>query len=82
MLILFLVSNMYTNRKISCQIKFINIYKQNKFKEKHPTHLTVCWMQADRAEGKLIHLTMTKCEKIAIKTVIIRLLRKYDKSTE
>ena len=54
MLILFLVSNMYTNRKISCQIKFINIYKQNKFKEKHPTHLTVCWMQADRAEGKLI----------------------------
>lgn len=82
MLILFLVSNMYTNSEIFCQTMFINIYKQNKFKEKHPTHLTVCWMQADRAEGKLIHLIMTKCEKIAIKTVIMRLLRKYDKSTE
>lgn len=67
MLILFLVSNMYTNGEIFCQIMFINIYKH---KEKHPTHRLVCWMQADRAEGKLIYLIMTTNKRkklIAIK---------------
>ena len=34
MLILFLVSNMYTNSEIFCQTMFINIYKHNIYKEK------------------------------------------------
>lgn len=69
MLILFHVSNMYTNGEISCQINFINI---SKHKEKHPTHHTVCWMQADRAEGILIHRhIMTQSEKRYIYTQTI-----------